>query len=268
MKTRVVRVGQVPIGGSEFVVIAGPCSIENEAQLRSSGEATRKVGASLLRAGIFKMRTDPRSFQGIGMDSLGWIQRLKNELGIPLVTEVTDARQIEALMPVVDMFQVGTRNMYNYSLLSELGKTSKPVLLKRGFSALAEEWLLASEYILKEGNPNVILCERGIRTFEKATRNTLDLGIVPYIKARSELPLLVDPSHGTGVSELVPAMCWAAAAAGADGLMVEVHPDPANAKSDGYQALSFQAFESMMKQLEKVVNAMGRSMNRNSPTGR
>jgi 3-deoxy-7-phosphoheptulonate synthase len=234
--------------------------VEDQNQLRLAGEFTQKNGARLLRGGIFKMRTDPASFQGLGLQALEWISSLKKELSMPLVTEITDARHIEPLLPVVDMFQVGTRNMYNYALLKELGKTKTPVLLKRGFSALAEEWLLAAEYVLKEGNPNVVLCERGIRTFEKATRNTLDLGIVPWVKARSDLPVLVDPSHGTGVSALVPAMCWAAAAAGADGIMVEVHPDPAKAKSDGYQALSFEAFGQMMAQLRQVVKAMGRSL--------
>ncbi len=262
LPTKIVTIGSVQIGGPQFTVIAGPCSIESEKQLKDTGDAVKASGASLLRGGIWKMRTSLKSFQGLGEESFQFIKKVKSEIGLPLISEVTDARQIEELASVVDAYQVGARNMHNYSLLKELGRQPKPVLLKRNFSAFIDEWLKASEYILNEGNEQVILCERGIRTFETATRNTLDLNAVVYAKKHSQLPVIVDPSHAVGISELVAPLCYASAAAGADGLIVEVHPNPAAALSDGAQALNFQSFDQMMRQLEKVLNAFDRGLNR------
>jgi len=257
--TRPVQVGSVSIGGGPFHVIAGPCAVESPGLLLETARAVRDSGASLLRGGIFKLRTDPSSFQGMGRAGLEELKAMKGELGLPLVTEVTDPRHLEAMLEVVDMLQVGSRNMFNYPLLSEVGKTGRPVLLKRGFSARVEEWLLAAEYIRKEGNENIVLCERGIRTFETATRNTLDLASVAWIKAREPYPVLVDPSHGTGLRELVPPMALAAAAAGADGLLVEVHPRPGEALSDGRQSLDPAEFARLMDRLSALLAALGRS---------
>lgn len=256
--TKPIEVGPYNIGNGEFAVIAGPCSIESEEQFFKTGQFVRSHSASLLRGGLFKLRTSPESFQGHGQSAYEIATKVKTQLGMPFVSEITDPRQIEEMESVVDMFQVGSRNMHNYALLKELGQTKKPVLLKRGFAGLINEWLLAAEYIVKHGNPNVILCERGIRTFETATRNTLDLNAVAYIKARTHLPIIADPSHGTGMSDLVIPMARAAFAAGADGIMVEVHPEPAKALSDGFQALTFEMFESMMDQLQKMSIALDR----------
>ncbi len=258
--TRAVPVGNQSIGGKAFAVIAGPCSIESERQLQEVAGFVQKEGATFLRGGIYKLRTNPRSFQGLGEEAFGIVKRVRAEFKMPLVSEVTDLRQIEELSEIVDLFQVGTRNMYNYALLKELGKQKKPVLLKRGFSALIEEWLLAADYIVREGNENVILCERGIRTFERATRNTLDLSAVAYAKQHSPYPVIVDPSHGVGRSDLVIPMSLAAAAAGADGLLLEVHPLPAQALSDGAQALTFEDFSSLMGQLEKLLKIFDRPL--------
>ncbi len=255
---RPVRIGAASIGGGAFTVIAGPCAVESPGLLLETARAVRAAGAALLRGGIFKLRTDPNSFQGLGRAGLEELKALKGELGLPLVTEVTDPRHLEAMLEVVDMLQVGSRNMFNYPLLSEVGKTGRPVLLKRGFSARVEEWLLAAEYIRKEGNEDIVLCERGIRTFENATRNTLDLGSVAWIKARESYPVLVDPSHGTGLRELVPPMALAAAAAGADGLLVEVHPRPEEALSDGQQSLDPEEFSRLMDRLSALLSALGR----------
>ncbi|OFZ31705.1 MAG: 3-deoxy-7-phosphoheptulonate synthase [Bdellovibrionales bacterium RIFCSPHIGHO2_01_FULL_40_29] len=256
----IVQVGNVKIGGPQFTVIAGPCSIESEGQFRQTSESVKKSGAALLRGGIWKMRTSPKSFQGLGQSAFDFIKKVKNETGLGLVSEVTDIRQIEEISPFVDAFQVGARNMHNYSLLKELGHQPKPVLLKRNFSAFIDEWLKAADYVAQGGNQNVILCERGIRTFETATRNTLDLNAVVYAKKNSHFPVVVDPSHAVGISELVAPLCFAAAAAGADGLIVEVHPEPAKALSDGDQALTLEGFDKMMKQLEKVLNAFDRTL--------
>lgn len=261
MLTRPVRVNaETTIGGRPFVVVAGPCSVESERQFSDVASFVKQEGAGLLRGGIFKLRTNPRSFQGLGAEGFDIVARVKAELKMPFVSEVTDARQIEEMSELVDVFQVGTRNMYNYALLKELGRQQKPVLLKRGFSALIEEWLLAADYIVREGNENVILCERGIRTFERATRNTLDLSAVAYVKQHSPYPVLVDPSHGTGRSDLVGPMSLAAAASGADGLLLEVHPEPSQALSDGHQALNFAAFAELMGQLEKVLKVFNRPL--------
>lgn len=257
----VVTIGEIQVGGPNFTVIAGPCSIESESQFLNTATAVKGSGASILRGGIWKMRTSQKAFQGLGADSFDFIKRVKTEVGLPLVSEVTDIRQIEEVASFVDAYQVGARNMHNYSLLKELGRQSKPVLLKRNFSAFIDEWLKAADYIISGGNSQVILCERGIRTFETATRNTLDLNAVVYAKKHSGLPVIVDPSHAVGISELVPQLCYAAAAAGADGIMVEVHPKPEEALSDGAQSLTFDNFDITMKQLSKVLFAFDKRLN-------
>ena len=258
-----VQIGNILIGGPKFTVIAGPCSIESEDQFRQTSIAVKKSGASLLRGGIWKMRTSPKSFQGLGSSSFEFIQKVKNEIGLGLISEITDVRQIEEIAPFVDAYQVGARNMHNYSLLQELGRQPKPVVLKRNFSAYIDEWLKAADYITQGGNKNVVLCERGIRTFETATRNTLDLNAVVYAKKNTSYPVIVDPSHGVGISSLVPPLCYAAAAAGADGLIIEVHPDPKQALSDGDQALTLDVFDSTMQQLNKLLKAFDRELNTN-----
>lgn len=256
----IVQIGQIKIGGPEFTVIAGPCSIESEEQLRKTAESVKKSGASVLRGGIWKMRTSPQAFQGLGSSAFDFIKKIKLETGMTLISEITDARQIEEIVNVVDAFQVGARNMHNYALLKELGKQPKPVLLKRGFSAYIDEWIKAADYITGGGNPNVILCERGIRTFETATRNTLDLNGVVYAKQKTQLPVIVDPSHAVGIAALVPQICYASAAAGADGLIIETHPNPSEALSDGPQALTLENFDKTMRQLEKVLAAFDRRL--------
>lgn len=243
-----------------FVVIAGPCSIESPAQFLETAEAVKSSGAAWLRGGIWKMRTSSKSFQGHGAHALEWISQIKNKIQRPLVSEITDPRDIELVDNVVDVFQVGSRNMHNYSLLKELGRTSKPILLKRGFAARIDEWLKAAEYITSAGNPNVILCERGIRTFETATRNTLDLNAVVYVKQNSHFPVIVDPSHAVGIRELIIPLSLAAAASGADGIMVEVHPRPKEALSDGEQALTLEDFDNLMNKLKPVLGAVGKKL--------
>lgn len=257
----VVQIGKIKIGGPEFTVIAGPCSIESEQQFSATALSVKASGAALLRGGIWKMRTSPSAFQGLGSEAFSMIKKVKDLSGLCLVSEITDIHQLEQTAEVVDAFQIGARNMHNYSLLKELGKQKKPIILKRNFSAYIDEWIKAAEYITNGGNPNVILCERGIRTFETATRNTLDLNAVVYAKTKTQLPVIVDPSHAVGISELVTPLCYAAAAAGADGIIVEVHPNPIEAKSDGPQALTLDQFDKMMKQLEKVLAAFDRKLN-------
>lgn len=256
----IVQVGNIQIGGPQFTVIAGPCSIESENQFMTTAQSVKASGASILRGGIWKMRTSAKAFQGLGQDSFELIKKVKANTGLGLISEVTDIRQIEEIAPIVDCYQVGARNMHNYSLLKELGRQSKPVLLKRGFSAYIDEWIKAADYVFAGGNQNVILCERGIRTFETATRNTLDLNAVVYAKKHTQLPVIVDPSHAVGISELVPQICYAAAAAGADGLIIETHPNPAEALSDGQQALTLENFDKTMKQLERVLAAFDRQL--------
>lgn len=258
--TQTVKVSGIEIGGPEFTVIAGPCSIESYSQFIETARGVRSSGASLLRGGIWKARTSMKSFQGLGEDSFDFIRRVLRETGMGLVSEVTDARQIEEVDEFVSCYQVGSRNMHNYSLLKELGRTKKPVLLKRGFAALIDEWIKAAEYITGGGNPNVILCERGIRTFETATRNTLDLNAVVYAKKNSPFPVIVDPSHAVGIASLVSDLAIASAAAGADGIIVEVHPRPAEALSDGMQALTLPMFEQMMARLDRVCMAVDRPL--------
>ena len=239
-----------------FSLIAGPCSIESYEIFSKVASEVKLQGATALRGGIFKMRTRSDSFQGLGAEAISIVKKVKEEVDLPFVCEITDPRQVPLLAEVVDIFQVGARNMHNYELLKELGKLRKPVLLKRGLAAYLDEFLAASEYVLNAGNSQVILCERGIRTFERSTRNTLDLSAVPYLQKRSGLPVIVDPSHATGARDLVLPMCWAAAAAGANGIMVEVHPDPENALSDGEQALTFDDFRILVPRLIKVLAAV------------
>lgn len=258
--TQTVKVGGIDIGGPGFAVIAGPCSIESHAQFLETASGVKALGASLLRGGIWKMRTSTKNFQGLGESAFGDIKDVLKRVGLGLVSEVTDSRQIEDLHDVVEMYQVGSRNMHNTALLKELGRTKKPVLLKRGFAALIDEWVKAAEYITAAGNPNVILCERGIRTFETATRNTLDLNAVVFAKHVTSLPVIVDPSHAVGIRALVPDLALAAAAAGADGIIVEVHPRPQEALSDGMQALTLDDFGKMMKRLERVLTAIDRPL--------
>ncbi len=258
--TQTVTIGNVEVGQSTFTVIAGPCSIESKDQFHSTAELVTSKGASVVRGGIFKMRTQPEAFQGLGDEAISLVQSLKQKISAPFVAEITDPRQIEQLLPVVDCFQVGSRNMYNYELLKELGLYKKPVLLKRGFSALIKEWVKAADYVLSGGNNQVILCERGIRSFEGPMRNTLDLAAVAYLKAHTSFPVIVDPSHGTGRPELVATMVKAAIASGADGVMVEVHPDPDKALSDGFQALNFDGFSSMMDQIKPYLNLVNKSL--------
>ncbi len=254
----VIRIGDLSIGDAELVVMAGPCAIEDEEQLIQAAEAVKKAGARVLRAGAFKPRTSPYSFQGLEQQGLKFLNRVRETTGLLIVTEVMDQFTVEEVAECADIIQVGARNMQNYYLLRELGRIRKPVLLKRGLSATIEEWLMAAEYILSGGNYDVILCERGIRTFEPYTRNTLDLSAVPLLKQLSHLPVIVDPSHGTGLSGLVPAMSKAALAAGADGLMIEVHPNPQEALSDGPQSLTPAQFQTLMKELKGVALSVGR----------
>ena len=247
-------------GDGRLAIIAGPCSIESRDHLRETANAVKAAGASILRGGIYKMRTSRDSFQGLGSDAFGFINEVKRETGLPLVSEVTDPRQISDIESTIEMFQVGSRNMYNYELLKELGALRKPVLLKRAFAATVDEWIKAADYVIKGGNDNVILCERGIRTFEPTTRNTLDLNSVAYLKAHTSFPVIVDPSHGTGRPELIGPMSLAAIGAGADGLIIEVHPRPSEALSDAHQALNVAQFEAIVVNSTKVANALGREV--------
>ncbi len=244
-----VQVGNVTIGGGAPVVIAGPCSVESREQILETARAVKQAGASLLRGGAFKPRTSPYSFQGLGEEGLKLLAEAGEETGLPVISEVMDPENLDLVAEYVDVLQLGARNMQNFHLLKKIGQAGKPVLLKRGLSATIEEWLMSAEYILNEGNSHVILCERGIRTFETATRNTLDLSAVPVIRHLSHLPIIVDPSHGTGKWRYVAPMSRAALAAGADGLMVEVHPDPERALSDGPQSLTLDNFRGMMEEL-------------------
>jgi 3-deoxy-7-phosphoheptulonate synthase len=258
--TKSVNIGGVSIGGSKFTVIAGPCSIESQSQFLETAQEVKRQGAALLRGGIWKLRTNPDAFQGLGSDSYQMVKEVLKETGMQLVSEITDPRQVETLHDVVGMFQVGARNMHNYALLKELGMTRKPVLLKRNFSALIEEWIKAADYLKAGGNDKIILCERGIRTFERATRFTFDLNAVLWIKANTDYPIVVDPSHAVGISALVPKLALASAAAGADGLIIEVHPRPNEALSDGQQSLNFNEFSHFMRQLESILAAINRPM--------
>ena len=260
LQTKIIKVGSTHIGGGSFAVLAGPCSIESQTQFETVAREVKRVGAIGLRGGVFKLRTSPEAFQGLGDEAYAIVKKVKAETGMAFVSEITDPRQIADLHEVVDAFQVGSRNMHNYALLKELGQIKKPVLLKRGFSALFKEWILAADYLVKGGNESVILCERGIRTFETSTRNTFDINAIVLAKKESPFPVLADPSHGTGIAALVPGVALAAAAAGADGLLIEVHPNPAKALSDGSQSLNFQEFEALMAKLPKLLAALDRKM--------
>jgi 3-deoxy-7-phosphoheptulonate synthase len=255
-----IRVGGVTIGGNQVVVIAGPCAAETPEQVMSTARAVRAAGASILRGGAFKPSTSPYSFRGLGEEGLKLLSEAKAETGLPLITEVLTPHEVELVAKYADILQVGARNMQNFILLDEVGLTKKPVMLKRGMSATIQEWLLAVEYILAQGNRQVILCERGIRTFETYTRNTMDLSAIPLLQKLSHLPVIADPSHGTGKWYLVRPMALAAVAAGADGLMIEVHPSPDNALKDGAQSLTFEHFEELMKQLTPIAAAVGRTV--------
>ncbi|MDP7552094.1 MAG: 3-deoxy-7-phosphoheptulonate synthase [Nitrospinaceae bacterium] len=257
----IIEVGGVPIGGKTIVVMAGPCSVENREQICQTAKLVKKAGANFLRGGAFKPRSSPYSFQGLEEEGLKLLDAARKESGLPIVTEVMNPREVDLVAKYADIMQVGARNVQNFSLLKELGNLKKPILLKRGMMTTVKEFLMSAEYILAEGNPNVILCERGIRTFETATRNTLDLSCVPVIKRESHLPIIIDPSHGTGHWDLVEAMSRAAIACGADGLMIEVHPDPANAFSDGPQSLTPKNFANLIQNLRPFIELMGRNLN-------
>ena len=259
-ETTVVTVGDVRIGGDEVVVMAGPCSAETDEQVEASASAVKRAGAKVLRGGAYKPRSSPYSFQGLGEEGLRMLRAAADRHGLVLVSEIMDLSQLETIDKYADILQVGARNMQNFSLLRELGHARKPVLLKRGISATIEEWLLSAEYVLAGGNTQVILCERGIRTFETATRNTLDISAIPVVQKLSHLPILADPSHGAGRRDMVAPMARAAVAAGADGLIIEVHADPDHAMSDGAQSMFPAQFDRLMAELRVIAPAIGRSI--------
>ncbi len=254
-----VKEGVVHIGGKEVVMMAGPCTVESEEQLMTTAEAVRKEGAVILRGGAFKPSTSPYGFRGMGEAGLKLLAKARAEFGMAIITEVMTPTDVPMVCEYADILQIGTRNMQNYMLLDEVGRTNTPVVLKRGMSATFEEWLLAAEYILSQGNRNVILCERGIRTFEKMTRNTMDISAIPLIKQLSHLPIISDPSQGTGRRDLVGPMSLASVAVGTDALLIEVHPNPDEALKDGAQSLTIEQFRELMPQLEKVAGAVGRT---------
>jgi 3-deoxy-7-phosphoheptulonate synthase len=256
-----VRLPQTVIGPETFTIIAGPCSVENEAMILKTATFLRSLGVNLMRAGAFKPRTSPYAFQGMGQAGLDILAATREKTGIGIVTELMDTDNADAVESAAEVIQIGTRNMQNFSLLKRVSKASKPVLLKRGMSATLEEWLMAAEYVMAGGNYNVVLCERGVRTFSDHSRNTLDLSVIPPAKHLSHLPILVDPSHGTGKRDYVPAMARAALAAGADGLLIEVHPEPDRALSDGAQSLDFAGFEKLLASLRGLAAALGRQIN-------
>ncbi|MBA3317647.1 MAG: 3-deoxy-7-phosphoheptulonate synthase [Gemmatimonadales bacterium] len=260
-ESTVVRLpGGLSIGGDDVVVMAGPCSVESERQILDAAHAVREAGATVLRAGAFKPRSSPYSFQGLGLAGLRLLARAREETGLLIVTEAMDAEGLDSVLEVADIVQIGARNMQNYSLLKHAGRARKPILLKRGLSATIQELLLSAEYILAEGNPDVILCERGVRGFDTATRNLFDLSAVPVVHGLSHLPIVADPSHGTGHRDMVTPMARAAVAAGADGLLVEVHPTPDRALSDGAQSLYPDQFERLMRETRLIVEAIGRRL--------
>jgi len=256
----VIKIKDVELGGNQIVMIAGPCSIENEDQIFRLAKVVAKSGARILRGGAFKPRTSPYSFQGLGEEGLKLIRAAADEYNLLVITEVMQMDQIELIDKYTDIFQLGARNMQNFSLLKELGKTTKPVMVKRGIAATIEEWLMSAEYLLSGGNKNIFLCERGIRTFENYTRNTFDLSAIPVVHKKSHLPIIADPSHATGLRDQVPPMARAAVAAGADGIMIEIHDDPENALSDGPQALLPNTFLKLMEELRLIAQAIGRKL--------
>src|SRR5947209_2066980 len=255
-----VSTGVVSIGNSSVVMMAGPCTVESEKQLMTTAQAVRNAGAVILRGGAFKPSTSPYGFRGLGEEGLKLLAKARSEFGLAVITEVMTPTDVPMVCEYADILQIGTRNMQNYMLLDEVGRTAKPVVLKRGMSATFEEWLLAAEYILSQGNRNVILCERGIRTFEKVTRNTMDISAIPLIKQLSHLPVISDPSQGTGRRDLVTPLSLAALAAGTDGLLIEVHPNPDEALKDGAQSLTIQQFQELMPQVLAVTHAIGRKV--------
>lgn len=255
----VVDVSGVKVGSGNMAYIAGPCSVETYEQVLSIAKDIKAAGANMLRGGAFKPRTSPYSFQGLGPEGLDILCAVKEEVGLPIVTELMSPEYLDVFNEKVDLIQIGARNMQNFELLKEAGKSGMPVLLKRGLCATIDEWLNAAEYIISEGNPNIVLCERGIRTYETSTRNTLDISAIPVIRQKSHLPVIVDPSHATGVRAYVEPLAKAAVAVGADGLMIEVHPDPAKALSDGPQSLTFDAFDKLMADLKPYVDLAGRT---------
>jgi len=256
----IIRVNDVNIGSDEIAVMAGPCSVESMDQMILAAHAVKEAGAQILRGGAYKPRTNPYSFQGLGKKGLELLALARDETGLPIVTEVMSPEDVELVEAYADILQIGSRNMQNFPLLKKVGRANKPVLLKRGMSATFNEWLGCAEYILNEGNPDVILCERGIRTFEQMTRNTLDISAAPIIHQISHLPVIIDPSHGTGTRSLVEPMAKAAIAAGADGIMIEVHPHPDEALCDGAQSLSPDEFQSLMKGIEPIIIAVNRRL--------
>ncbi len=258
--TSVLGIGNATIGASKICVMAGPCSVEGERQILETAKAVKAAGAQVLRGGAFKPRTSPYDFQGLEEEGLKLLAKARQETGLPVITEIMDADDVELVEQYADVLQVGARNVQNFSLLKELGKSKKPVMLKRGMSTTIREWLLSAEYILTGGNSNVILCERGIRTFETSTRNTLDLNAVPVLREQTHLPIVVDPSHATGHWQYVEPMALASIAAGADGLMIEVHPKPEEALSDGAQSLTFKKFQELMDRLRPLAAVLGRTV--------
>ncbi|HAM39726.1 MAG: 3-deoxy-7-phosphoheptulonate synthase [Elusimicrobia bacterium RIFOXYC2_FULL_34_12] len=256
----VIKINNIKIGGKEILIAAGPCSVETKELLLEIAEDAKESGAKMIRGGAFKPRTSPYAFQGLGERGLKYLAEARKKTGLYVITEVMNVKQVDVVSKYADIIQIGARNMQNYDLLKEVGKVKKPVLLKRGFSATIEEFLMSAEYIMSNGNYNVILCERGIRTFETSTRFTLDLNAIPVIKKLSHLPVFVDPSHGVGVREYIPAMSKAAIACGADGLLIEIHPHPEKAFSDGPQSLLPKQFSNMMKELKLVAESVGRGL--------
>lgn len=256
----VINAGGLQIGGDRFVIMSGPCAVESKEQLMETAYAVKNAGAQVLRGGAYKPRTSPYSFQGLEEEGLRYMAEARKQTGLKIISEVTSVQALRAAVDYVDILQIGARNMSNFELLKEAGRTQLPVLLKRGLAATVDEWLNAAEYIMSEGNPNVILCERGIRTFETSTRNTLDLSAVPAAKAKSHLPVIVDPSHATGVRAYVAPLSKAAIACGADGLMIEVHPNPSEALSDGQQSLNPEEFLSFCQEIQPLLALMGRTL--------
>jgi len=256
----VIRVLDAVIGDGGLTMMAGPCSVETRDQLMETADAVAAAGATILRGGAFKPRTSPYSFQGLGVEALRYLAEARDRTGLPVITEVMEPNQVDIIAEYADIVQIGTRNMQNYSLLNAVGRVARPVMLKRGYGATIEEWLMAAEYIVSSGNPNVILCERGIRTFETATRNTFDISAIPVVKKLSHLPIIADPSHGAGRRDMVAPMARAAVAAGADGLIIEVHNDPDHALSDGAQSMFPSQFDRLMAELRIIAPAIGRSI--------
>jgi 3-deoxy-7-phosphoheptulonate synthase len=254
----IVRVGHVEIGGDTLVVMAGPCTVETEEQLMKAAQAVKDAGAHMLRGGAYKPSTSPYSFHGLGVEGLKLLAQAREATGLPIITEVLDTRDVETVCGYADMLQIGMRNMSNFQLLREVGRSRKPCMLKRGHASKIEEWLQAAEYIASEGNFDIVLCERGIRTFETATRNAFDINAIPAAQSLTHLPVVADPAHGTGMWEFVPSVAKAGVAAGADALMVEVHPEPWRALKDGSQSLTISDFTRLMRELEPIVRAIGK----------